>query len=256
MDCIVKVNETLSMDTFYLSLEPVGGAPSITPGQFVMIKAGFTFDPLLRRPMSVADFAKDGTRIGLVIKIAGAGTRILSTLMSWDRINLLGPFGNGFKVPDSTKNVWIVCGGTGVAPFLGLIENTAPETVAYTVFLGARTAEQILFAPRLEKAGAKVVTVTEDGSLGEKGLVTDVFKKAMQTESKPGAVLTCGPTGMMKQVASISEEYGILCQVSLENQMACGFGACLGCVAKTRNGDDYLTVCRAGPVFDSTRLAL
>lgn len=256
MDCIVKINETLSDDVFYLGLEPVGKAAGIVPGQFVMLKCAQSFDPFLRRPMSIADYSRDGSYFGLIIKIAGKGTRLLSTLISWDRINVLGPFGKGFGADMAKGKVWIVSGGTGVAPFLGLVENTPAEQAQFTVFIGAKTKDQLLFAARFEENQRRVLLATEDGSSGEKGFVTDLLSQELATNGRPDVILTCGPTPMMRAVAKFAEGSEIACKASLENRMACGFGACLGCVVKARGADDYFTVCRAGPVFDTREIEL
>ena len=251
ISCIVRANETLGDGYFYLSLEPVVKPVAVVPGQFVMIRVSNLLDPFLRRPMSVADFAPDGSRIGLVIKEVGRGTSLLSALPPWTKIDVVGPFGTGFTIPEGAKKVWIVAGGTGVAPFLGLTENTKRGDLDYTMFVGARTASQLFYVPRLRDGGVNVITATEDGSDGFKGFVASALADELSKGARPDVILTCGPAPMMRAVAGIAEDAGIVCHASLESYMACGFGACLGCVVKKRESEQYVTVCRTGPVFDT-----
>ena len=256
ISCIVRANETLGDGHFHLSLEPVVKPVAVAPGQFVMIRATNLLDPFLRRPMSVADFAPDGSRIGLVIKEAGRGTRLLSTLPPWTKIDVVGPFGTGFTIPEGAKKVWMVAGGTGVAPFLGLTENTKRGDLDYTLFMGARAAGQLFYVTRLRDGGVNVITATEDGSEGFKGFVTAALAAEMEKGARPDVILTCGPAPMMRAVAAIALDAGIACHASLESYMACGFGACLGCVVKRRESDQYVTVCRSGPVFNALEIEI
>jgi dihydroorotate dehydrogenase electron transfer subunit len=216
-----------------------------------MIRVANLLDPFLRRPMSVADFAPDGSRIGLVIKEVGRGTNLLSLLPPLTKIDVIGPFGTGFTIPEGAQKVWMVAGGTGVAPFLGLTENRKRGDLDYTMFMGAKTAGQLFYATRFREAGVDVITATEDGSDGVRGLVTTALTAELAKGARPDIIFTCGPSPMMRAVAGIAEDAGIVCHASLESFMACGFGACLGCVVKKRGAEQYVTVCRAGPVFNT-----
>ncbi len=256
MDCIVRINDILGGDFFYLSLEPITPIDNIKPGQFFMVRCSHSADPFLRRPMSVADFEKDGSRFGLIVQAVGRGTHLLSTLVPWDRVDVLGPFGTNFEAPEDAKSIWTVAGGSGVAPFLGLIESSKPGDIDYTVFLGAREAELLLFEERFSGCGADVVSATEDGSKGYHGLVTDPLTDKLNKGLKPDIIFTCGPSPMMRAVARIAAEREIRCFVSLENKMACGFGACVGCVALAHGENKYITVCSRGPVFDATEVEI
>ncbi|MBI4666684.1 MAG: dihydroorotate dehydrogenase electron transfer subunit [Nitrospinae bacterium] len=255
IDCIVRASDTLSDGFFHLSLEPVRKISKIVPGQFVMVRCAAQLDPFLRRPMSIADFEPDGSRFGLLIKQVGKGTRYLAGLAPWSSLDVMGPYGQGFTVPEGVRKIWIVAGGSGVAPFLGLLANSPKGAYEHTVFLGAKNESELLYLNRLEKH-ARVITATEDGSHGFSGYVTEPFSTEISGGARPDIIFTCGPTPMMKKVAQLAEELGIPCQVSLENSMACGFGACLGCVVKARGQDKYLTVCKNGPVFDALRIEL
>lgn len=251
MPCMVTANETLGGGHFHLSLAPRIKPPAVAPGQFVMIRCGNLLDPFLRRPMSVADFAPDGSRIGLVIKETGKGTRILSALSPGAKMDVVGPFGTGFAIPEGARKVWMVAGGTGVAPFLGLTENTKRADNGYTLLMGAKTAGQLLYVSRFREGGVNVITATEDGLDGVKGFVTSALIAELEKGARPDVIFTCGPAPMMRAVAGIAEDAGVVCHASLESYMACGFGACLGCVVKKRGVEQYVTVCRTGPVFNA-----
>ncbi|MBF0291749.1 MAG: dihydroorotate dehydrogenase electron transfer subunit [Nitrospinae bacterium] len=256
MDCVVIANEPLGDGHFHLVAEPVVKPVAVAPGQFVMIRVANMLDPFLRRPMSVADFAPDGSRIGFVIKEVGKGTRILSILSPGAKIDVVGPFGTGFAIPDGAKKVWMVAGGTGVAPFLGLTENIKRADLDYTLLMGARSASQLFYAARFRDNGVNVITATEDGSDGVKGFVTSALSAELEKGMKPDVIFTCGPSPMMRAVAEIAEDAGIVCHASLESYMACGFGACLGCVVKKRGAEQYVTVCRTGPVFNALEIEI
>ncbi|VAX26221.1 Dihydroorotate dehydrogenase (NAD(+)), electron transfer subunit [hydrothermal vent metagenome] len=250
MNCVVLENKIQADGFFYLSLKPDKPLGEITPGEFVMIRCAQSLDPFLRRPMSIADFTRDGSRFGLLVQVTGKGTAILSRLETGGNVDVIGPFGKGFKVPAGAKSIWIVAGGCGVAPFLGLIDSSVNGPIDYTVFLGARSADTLLYTARFQNRGAQTIIATEDGSKGFHGLVTEPLREKLQDE-KPDAIFTCGPNPMMRAVKTIAEKEGTLCFVSLENMMACGVGACLGCVAKVPGENRYVTTCKAGPVFDA-----
>lgn len=256
ISCIVRANETLGAGHFHLLLEPTVKPVAVLPGQFVMIRVANMLDPFLRRPMSVADFEPDGSRIGLVIKEVGRGTSLLSAMPPWTKIDVVGPFGTGFTIPEGVKKAWMVAGGTGVAPFLGLTENIKRDDLDYTMFMGAKTVDQLFYVSRLRDARVNVITATEDGSEGVKGFVTSALIAELEKGARPDVILTCGPSMMMRAVAAIAEDAGIACHASLESYMACGFGACLGCVVKKRGTEQYVTVCRTGPVFNALEIEI
>ena len=255
MKYTIAKKDQLADQFFYIGLEPEKSLDAITAGQFVMVRCGDSIDPYLRRPMSVADFRPDGSYIGLLVQDVGRGTNILSQKEVDDTLDVTGPFGRGFEVLEDESVLWIVAGGTGVAPFIGLVESLHEEKKRkITIFIGARNEESLLFEDRFRRNGLTVISATEDGSMGYKGLVTEPMRQALEGVDRPDAILTCGPAPMMRAVAKVAEEQKIPCQVSLENHMACGFGACLGCVTKRKTKGDYVAVCKKGPVFDSTEV--
>lgn len=224
----------------------VPGWPAHRPGQFAMLSLdprGLRLDPLLPRPMAV--FRAEGGRVEFRFRVVGRGTALLAALSAGDEVGVLGPLGNGFAAPeDATARPVLVGGGTGTA---SLYELAAQLGRRARVLLGGRTRDAILALADFEALPAELQVATEDGSSGRRGLVTDLLAL------EPGdRVFACGPTAMMDAVRQRAHADGVPCQVSLESQMACGFGICLGCAVPTDQGFRY--VCTHGPVFDAERL--
>ncbi|MDD5691181.1 MAG: dihydroorotate dehydrogenase electron transfer subunit, partial [Candidatus Omnitrophica bacterium] len=195
--------------------------------------------------------SKSGVR--LLYEVVGRGTQILSEKRPGDLLDIIGPLGNGFEYlrktakPDSSQAV-LVAGGMGVAPLVFLTEKI--KFISPLVLVGARKKEQVLCLREFKALGCKLIIATDDGSLGFKGKVTDLLKEILLKKSpadRPINIYACGPQPMLKAVAQLSCENNIASQLSLERHMACGFGACLGCVVPTRAG--YKRVCKDGPVF-------
>ena len=226
------------------------------PGQFVMVRIPDGYLPLLRRPFSVHCRLGEGDEVygfELLYKVVGQTTQAMSGLKAGDVLDVLGPLGSGFTLPVGVRDVFLVAGGVGVASlyYLGLFL-AEHEGIRARLFLGGRTAADILCQEAFESMGVKVRITTEDGSLGEKGLITSIVEEAVRVEEKPDIIYACGPTGMLKAVSNIACAYEVLCQISLETVMACGFGVCLGCaVQKAGTKEGYLHACTDGPVFDS-----
>lgn len=272
-------NKEISPNFFVLELLSPKIAKTAKPGQFVNIRVSDAADPLLRRPISIYDTENDNLKILYFVK--GKGTEILRDKNPGDLLNITGSHGNGFTVDANAKNILLVGGGFGTAPLAFLAKKIRDEsyTVAGSshlggrdsfhprgeqlrkpfkkkgifVAIGGRTKELILCEDDFQKLGAKVFVTTDDGSYGEKGLVTKAVEKII-AENKIEQVFTVGPLVMMKTVAQIAERAGIPAQISMEERMACGVGACLGCVCKTKEG--YQTVCENGPVFEAKELEL
>jgi len=232
-------------------------APEITravrPGQFCMLdpKPPGAHDPLLRRPFSVHRVGPKGLLV-FMYKIVGRGTAIMSRLVPGDILKVLGPLGNGFSI-DRDRPGLLVAGGIGIAPMVYLAESW-PQGLSQAVVLGGRTDKELRYGIRcLEDTSAKVFVATEDGSLGERGLVTGLLPEALSFLKKDPVIYACGPWPMLRAVAVFAEEKGLLCQVSLEAHMACGLGLCLGCTIKSNSGK-YLHVCMDGPVFSKDQI--
>lgn len=219
------------------------------PGQFVNVKCSETYDPLLRRPLSIHRFSQEHERFELLYEIVGKGTEILSKQSVGSELDVLGPLGNGFKIDPSKKTHILVGGGMGIAPLLGLAERLAG--VVY-VLIGAKTRDLVLGEADFRKITDQVLISTDDGSYGKKGYVSDVLLEFLNSEIRNSefgncSIYACGPTLMLKAVADIAFQKQIDCQLSMEQHMACGIGTCLGCVIQTKAG--YKKVCDDGPVF-------
>ena len=235
-------------------------------GQFVMVRVNCAIDPLLRRPFCIFDIgiytpsqsgALPQPYLEILYKVVGKGTAMLSTLHASDLLDILGPLGKGFELGAPEEEKLIVGGGVGLAP-LYLLAKELVKGSKVRLFAGGRTRDDILCITEFERLGVECYTATEDGSLGECGLVTEALLRRLDRLSGRAAIYACGPHGMLKAVAEIAAERALPCQVSLEGYMACGVGACLGCVAPGRNHSqetpDFRCVCTEGPVFDSGEL--
>jgi len=221
----------------------VPGWPGHRPGQFAMLGLAPALrhrDPLLPRPMAVYRGGADALEFRF--KIVGRGTRIMAELRPGAKVSVLGPLGNGFAKPDGPAT--LVGGGSGIASLFELARGAKPGS---RILLGGRTRADILGLEDFEPLGVELRVATDDGSLGQRGLVTDLLApRAGET------VYACGPLAMMQRAETLARRAGARCFVSLENNMACGFGVCLGCVVKTPAGFRY--VCTHGPVFDASTL--
>ena len=218
------------------------------PGQFVEVRIDQTPTVFLRRPISINFVDCEHNELWLMVAMIGEGTRWLGSLKKGDVVNCVLPLGNGFSAQASQNAPLLVGGGVGVAPLLYLgaaLKNAGKKP---TFLLGGRSAKDVLEIDLFKQWGRVFVT-TEDGSLGEKGFVTN---HSILREERFDYIYTCGPTPMMKAVARYATEQDIECEASLENLMACGLGACLCCVEKTKEGN--LCVCKEGPVFNIKRL--
>ena len=238
----------------------VPGWPGFAPGQFAMLSPGACqktrrTDPLLPRPMAIYRSFESSTPgesagIEVLYRITGRGTALLSEVRSGDRIQLLGPLGCGFPLPEDGRRAILVAGGTGIASVFELALRCAQKDVGseVTVLFGARSSDDLMgFEDFAGLEGVDVQVATEDGSRGVKGLVTELLETAL-ADRAPAQVYACGPTAMMRRAAEVARAHERPCMVSLENNMACGFGVCLGCAAPLAGGG-FALVCREGPVF-------
>jgi dihydroorotate dehydrogenase electron transfer subunit len=239
----------------------------LVPGQFAMIGTAPKGGVLLRRPYSVFDFQRVGkkTLVKFFYKVIGKGTRLLGDSTSGSYLSMLFPLGRGFEMGKiKGKTLCIVTGGIGVAPFYLLLK----EALKYKprklyVFYGARTKDELFFLSFFRRYSDRIFISTDDGTKGYKGFITDLMRDKLKDKSVFGAahdtllIFSCGPRIMMKKVAQLAESKNIECHVSMEEIMGCGLGACLSCVVQSRKGDDdYLTVCKDGPVFNSEQIVI
>ena len=229
--------------------DPNAPLPPMMPGQFAQLRVDGSKETFLRRPISINFVDTKLNQIWFLVQLVGAGSRALGRLREGDTLNALLPLGNGFSMPVSAeKKHLLVGGGVGTAPLLYLGAQMNLMGMRPTFLLGARTKDMLLQLEDFKRVGDVYVT-TEDGSAGEKGFVTQhsiLFKQHFDRIS------VCGPSPMMKAVARFARANSVPCEVSLENMMACGLGACLCCVEKTVKGN--VCVCTEGPVFDINEL--
>ena len=231
--------------TFYRMVLGGGSlAKQVNPGQFVNIRIAKSLKPFLRRPFSIAGAKKN---IEILYDVVGEGTALLSKRTSGEMLDVLGPLGNSFSLPpNNTKQIVMIAGGIGIAPFLCLADRLKKHPCEKIVLFGGRTKHHICGINDLKKAGCKVLISTDDGSRGVKGRVSKLFSEIPKNEDTT-FIYTCGPEPMMKSVQNFAEKHRIKGEASCEEVMACGVGTCLGCACETKGG--YKTACNDGPVF-------
>ena len=223
--------------------------PEVFPGQFVEVRVDGSPSTFLRRPISVNFVDYDNNQLWLLVAAIGDGTRRIASLKVGDVLNCMFPLGNGFIMPSSSdEKVLLVGGGVGVAPLLYFGKRLNDIGCRPVFLLGARSEKDLLMLDEFRKLGRVCVT-TEDGTAGERGFVTN---HSVLSEIRFDRIATCGPKPMMVAVAKYAKANNIECEVSLENMMACGLGACLCCVEKTTEGN--LCVCKEGPVMNINKL--
>ena len=232
--------------SFTLEVGDMVKKEGLMAGQFLHIACGEGL--LLRRPISVCmvqeDEPQDTARV--VFEVRGEGTKWLAERRVGDKVNVLGALGNGFTV-SSDDRLLLVGGGIGVPPLLGQAAFTAKNS---TAVLGFRSADRAMLVEDYRDYCEAVYLCSDDGSLGRHGFVDAQLKDILEKDKNFTAVLACGPKPMLKNVAKVAAEYGVPCQVSLEERMACGVGACLGCAIQMADGT-MKHVCKDGPVFDA-----
>ncbi len=217
-----------------------------SPGQFVHIRAnGFT----LRRPISICGIDKEKGTLRIVFEVRGEGTAELTRLNEGELIDMLAPLGHGFTVDGNLDKVILIGGGIGTPPMLPLAKIYGAKAVAIS---GFRNASAVILQDDFKRTGADTVLCTDDGSAGYHGFVTDPLAKELENGGI-GMVYACGPMPMLKRIAAMCAEKNVPCEISLEERMACGIGACLGCACRTkRNDEEYFAhVCKDGPVFNA-----
>lgn len=237
-------NKKLNPEYFTLELSSDRLLPEMKPGQFVQVKVEGSSSTFLRRPLSVHDVNPENNTLKLLVQIVGKGTEALSRLKQGDLLNLVYPLGNSFSLPEKGRKALLAGGGCGIAPLLFMARYMVMKGFSPDILLGFRNKERILEYEEYKQFG-RVFLTTEDGSAGEKGFLTG---HPILLSEHYDVVYACGPEPMMKAVAAYCTKEGITCEVSLENLMGCGIGACLCCVVDTVRGN--LCTCTDGPVFN------
>lgn len=244
-DLTVASAERINEKYVLLKLTQEAPLPEMKPGQFVEVRVDGSPSTFLRRPISINFVDRENNLMWLLVAAVGDGTRHLYELKQGDVLNCIYPLGNSFTMPDEAESkVLLVGGGVGVAPLLYFGKELKDRGFAPVFLLGARSAKDLLLLDEFRKYGRVCVT-TEDGTAGERGFVTN---HSVLGEIVFDRIATCGPKPMMVAVARYASKNGIECEASLENNMACGMGACLCCVEKTTEGN--VCVCTEGPVMN------
>ena len=260
VDATIVENRRLSSDYNLLVFHAPSIAAAAAPGQFVMIKTAGTGDtPLLRRPFSIFETLRgaDGapTGISIINKRIGTGTAQIFDARAGDAMPVLGPLGRPFAAPESGE-AWMVAGGVGIGPFVTLAASLQRAGMPAKMFYGARSASDLHCADLFEPLGATLVAATEDGSRGDRGFITLPLERelALRQDSQTDVTIyCCGPTPMMRAVASLAARFKRRCIVSLEQVMGCAMGGCYSCVVRVRQADRprFVRSCIDGPVFNA-----
>jgi dihydroorotate dehydrogenase electron transfer subunit len=250
--------ESLGGAFFLLSFRHPESAREAAPGQFVMIKAGLSAEPPLRRPFSILSVDPENSTVTLFVKAIGQGSRALCALSPGEQAQCLGPLGRPFTPLSPGGEALLVAGGYGVAPFFFLGERLRGSGLRARLFYGGRTSADLPLLDRLRGLGMTIVPATEDGSLGERGRVTAPLEAQLDAAQGRVKLYACGPDAMMHAVARIAGARGLDAEVSLDPWMGCGVGTCLGCVVRVQGADEagpkYRCACTEGPVFDAARI--
>lgn len=247
-------NTEIAPDIYKMELQASEIAQKANPGQFLHIRCSDTLSPLLRRPISIADVDKKAGKIKIIYRVVGEGTHLLCQKKPGSRIDLIGPLGKGFPLPNKGKTSIIIGGGIGVAPLFYLAKKISGPV---TALLGFTTKQEAFGIEFLNSLGIEVIITTDDGTLGHKGFPTELLKQYLkQCQDKSDLILyACGPKLMLSGVKAIAARDNIPAYFSLEERMACGVGACIGCSVKSSQ-EGYKKVCKDGPVFEAGEIEL
>ena len=252
----------LGAEIYLMRLEAPELAASCRPGQFVNVRVSELPVPLLRKPFSICRRDASEGWVELLWQVVGTGTRILAGYQPGQRLNVLGALGRGFQVEVEADVACLVAGGLGVAPLPFLCEELLRAGKQVEVYLGARSKDGLVLLDAFAQMGVEARVSTEDGSCGRKGLVTELLVDALgkNETAKRRHLFSCGPTGFLRKMLDMTEQYDIEGQVSIETMMGCGFGICVGCPVPARestpDAPKYFLTCLDGPVFDARAIRL
>ncbi|MDD5085760.1 MAG: dihydroorotate dehydrogenase electron transfer subunit [Candidatus Omnitrophica bacterium] len=241
-------NERLSADYFKLIVRSPHIARAALPGQFVLLRVDDDTDPLLRRPLGV--YRIKGDEVHFLIQVVGKGTELLREKQHGGKVSVMGPLGHGFRTEGVGKRTIFVAGGIGIVPLVFLGERHPAERL----FFGAKAKEHLISESEMGRIARNRDYATEDGSLGYRGLISERLESFLKTERKTSDcfIYACGPKGLVRRVKELAGEFGVNGEASLDERMACGLGACLGCAVETIDGTKM--VCKDGPVFNLDEL--
>lgn len=251
MEGKIVQNKKLNDKYYLLEIKCEEFVRSAKVGQFIMINTrhhDYTNDPLLRRPLGVADI--NGDKFTLVYMVVGKGTMLLSEMKKGDKISFSAPLGSTFTLVEKQRTA-LVAGGIGIAPVYWLAKTLKDRGCVVDLYYGGRTVDDVVLLEELKENTDHLIVTTDDGSAGIKGLVTEPFAENLASYDM---VYTCGPKGMLRAVSEICVKSEVPVEVSLDERMACGLGACLGCIIYVKEGENVVQkrCCVEGPVFDGS----
>jgi dihydroorotate dehydrogenase electron transfer subunit len=248
---LIKENKKLARNHYLITLSPEEKITTPKPGQFFMLSVDDGLDPLLKRPFSLHRWL--GNDFQILYRVVGKATGILKRKMPGNTVEVTGPLGNGFPVKSRSAKMILVAGGLGIAPIFSLAETISSEKPL--MFLGAKNKDEVLCVDELRLKGLDPVITTDDGSLGKKGLITSKVKQFLSDHSSlitDYSIYACGPKQMLKSLALLAEKFNTTAYIALEENMACGIGACLSCAVNTKKG--FKRICKEGPVFKTEEI--
>lgn len=253
----VLAKEKLKEDVIKLTCFSQEISKQALPGQFIEVQVSKTYEPFLRRPISIYNVDKEKQTIEFIFQVKGRGTTFLSETKENDELDVLGPLGNGTFDIKNCKNIAIIGGGIGIFPLYELAKNSIRKADT-NVFLGFRSKDFVMLEEEYNKVSTKLTITTDDGTYANKGYAIDYLKEEFEKSNFDG-IFACGPLPMLQRVKEFAESKNIYCQISLEQRMACGIGACMGCSVKLNTQDDtisYARVCKDGPVFEANKVEI
>lgn len=251
---LVKKEQLLN-DLFKFSIEAPEIVNASKPGNFIEIRINENLDPFLRRPISIYNLDKENETLEFIFQVKGKGTELLAKKKEGDLIDIIGPLGNGTFKFEGYNNIAIIGGGIGIFPLYELSKQAKEAELNVNTYVGFRNKDLVVLEKEFEKVSTKLTITTDDGSYKNKGFAINYLEEDLKNKNID-CIYACGPLPMLRAVKKLAEEKGITCQLSLEEKMGCGMGVCLGCAVKTASSTEenpeYVHVCKAGPVFDST----
>ncbi|NMC27863.1 MAG: dihydroorotate dehydrogenase electron transfer subunit [Syntrophomonadaceae bacterium] len=253
---IILSHRQVAPEIYSLEFAAPALAREASPGQFLQVRTSPTYDPLLRRPISLFDAEAERGVVTLLYRVVGRGTSLLTELPVDGLVDVMGPLGRGFTLPERPEKVLLVGGGMGLAPLLFLGRMLKQGGSQVKILGGAADAQRLWAGNRFERLGISFSPVTVDGSAGRQGLVAELLADWPELD-QVDRIYCCGPEAMMAAVSKIAREHNIWGELSLEEHMACGVGACLGCARLLQPGDTgYVKICKDGPVFNMSEVQL
>ena len=247
---LIKKEEIIK-DIFKFSVEAEEIVKTAKPGNFIEIRVNDQIEPFLRRPISIYNMNQEAGILEFIFQIKGNGTNLLSKKQIGDKIDILGPLGNGTFKFEKYNNIAIIGGGIGIFPLYELAKEAKAQGKKVSTYLGFRNKDLVMLEKEFKEVSDKLVITTDDGSYAEKGFAIDYLKKDIENH----CIYACGPLPMLKAVQKYAIENNINCQISLEEKMGCGLGVCLGCAVKKasspKDNPEYFHVCKGGPVFNA-----